>query len=72
MKILINGEVFTLDLSQCQQSTAPTLAELLQQYQAKPPYAIAINGEFVPQENYLNHTLSVRDKVDVVSPIFGG
>lgn len=48
------------------------LASLLQQFAFKPPFALAINGQFVPQPQYQDYQLQPGDCVDVLSPISGG
>lgn len=64
MKISINGKQF---------DTQHTLLSLvIEEFGATPPYAIAINGEFVPQSRYQDTELATADLVDIVSPIFGG
>jgi len=83
MKIKINGESFviettTIETTTTEPSTSVTvsteiiLSELLNAYKAKPPYAVAVNGEFVAQDLYEKTTVTSSDLVDVVSPIFGG
>ncbi|VVE18830.1 thiamine biosynthesis protein ThiS [Pandoraea horticolens] len=49
-----------------------TLAEALVAYGAKPPFATAINGQFVPKTQYAARSLSQGDKIDVVQPVAGG
>lgn len=48
------------------------LADVLQVYDATPPYAVALNGDFVPQDDYAKTPISAGDCLDVVSPVFGG
>ena len=64
IKLMINGE--------SKQITAAKLADLLQEVGAKPPYAVAINGEFVPQTEYAGYQVQEHDQIDIVSPVFGG
>ncbi|AHB04061.1 MULTISPECIES: sulfur carrier protein ThiS [Pandoraea] len=49
-----------------------TLAEALNAYGAKPPFAAAINGQFVPKTQYTARVLAQGDKIDVVQPVAGG
>lgn len=37
-----------------------------------PPFAVAVNGEFVPQTAYEQTPLNEGDTIDIVSPIGGG
>lgn len=49
-----------------------TLAEALATYGAKPPFAAAVNGQFVPKTQYAARQLAQGDKIDVVQPVAGG
>lgn len=64
IQVVLNGEYF--------ESSSLSLDELLIQYGAKPPFAIAINGTFVAQSDYATTKLQAGDHIDVVAPIFGG
>lgn len=68
MKVNINGEVLEIEGD----DTSLKLLDVLQSYGAKPPYAVAINGEFVAQSQYEQTNVETTDLLDVVSPIFGG
>ena len=65
MKIILN-----------QQATEPplnaTVADALAQMQAKPPFAVAVNTQFVPKSQHANHVLKDGDKMEVISPVTGG
>lgn len=45
---------------------------LAQQTELEQPFAVAINGEFVPRSQYAEVTLQDGDALDVVSPVGGG
>ena len=64
MNIMINGETVT--------TQATTLANLIKEYGAKPPFAVAVNGDFVANTEYAAFTVHESDQVDIVSPIYGG
>ena len=64
MKIKINDEVFSTS-SNC-------LSEIVAQYGAKVPFAVAVNGEFIAKSNYAVTQVQPDDLVDIVTPIFGG
>ena len=49
-----------------------TLADAVQVINAKPPFAAAVNTQFVPKTAYANHTLSPGDEVEVIFPVTGG
>lgn len=64
MKISINGKTTNVQSN--------ILADAIAEYGATPPYALAVNGEFVPKSDYQLKYLDEHDQVDIVSPIFGG
>lgn len=64
MKIVINGHDVT--------TQHHTLVEVINEYGATPPYALALNGDFVPKSDYGQVQLKEQDQLDIVSPIFGG
>ena len=37
-----------------------------------PPFAAAVNLQFVPRSQYANHLLSASDHVEFIAPITGG
>ena len=39
---------------------------------ARPPFAVAVNGEFVARGQHAVRALQAGDKVDVVQPVAGG
>jgi sulfur carrier protein len=39
---------------------------------AKPPYAVAVNLQFVPKSQYTDHILRENDQVEVIAPVTGG
>lgn len=68
MKIQINGESLELESL----SPPANLQQVLELYDAKAPYAVAVNGDFVAKGEYATMNISSDDLIDVVSPIFGG
>lgn len=48
------------------------LARLLENHQAKPPYAVAVNGRFVPKGQYAALYIKEGDRIEVLSPMEGG
>lgn len=64
IEIIVNAER--------RQSTATTLAALLAELEFTPPYAVALNGQFVPRAYYAGQSLAAGDAVEVVSPVGGG
>lgn len=51
---------------------AATLADALSAFGARPPFAVAVNGEFVARGQHAGRQLRAGDKVDVVHPVAGG
>lgn len=64
MTITINGERLTIKSAE--------LVEILQNLGAKPPFAVAINGEFIPQSLHASTTINEGDSIELLSPIQGG
>jgi sulfur carrier protein len=65
IKIHINGDPFDLP--------APaTLADAVAQLGLKPPFAAAVNLQFVPNSQYHQTPLSDADQVDLIAPVTGG
>ena len=49
-----------------------TLADVLHVQQAHPPFAVAVNLQFVPRETYAQYQLSDGDRIEIIAPITGG
>ncbi len=65
MDIQINQNPLTLP-------EGATLADALAAFGARPPYAVAVNGDFVARALHAARTLQTGDRLDVVSPVAGG
>lgn len=39
---------------------------------AKPPYAVAVNLNFVPKTKYADFVLNENDQIEVIAPVTGG
>jgi len=65
MNILINDKPCTLP-------EGALLADALAVLQAVPPFAVAVNREFVPRSAYATHPLHADDRVEVIRPVTGG
>ena len=48
------------------------VADAIAQLQAKPPFAVAVNLEFVPKTRYDQHLLAAGDSIEIISPVTGG
>ncbi|WP_418120248.1 sulfur carrier protein ThiS [Variovorax sp. 350MFTsu5.1] len=65
MNILINDKPFTLP-------DQAMLTDALAALQATPPFAVAVNREFVPRSAYATRALKPEDRVEVIRPVTGG
>ncbi|MDM0013436.1 sulfur carrier protein ThiS [Variovorax sp. J22P168] len=65
MNVLINDIPRTLPAD-------TTLAEALALIEARPPFAVAINREFVPRSGYADRRLQTDDRIEVIRPVTGG
>lgn len=65
MKISVNKIVHSL-------SVGTTLADLVLQLKPVPPFAVAVNMQFVPKTAYATMPLSEGDSVEVIRPVTGG
>ncbi len=39
---------------------------------AKPPYAVAVNLNFVPKTKHAEYVLNENDQIEVIAPVTGG
>ncbi len=63
--VQINGDDFALP--------APaTLADAVAQLQIQPPFAAAVNLQFVPNNAYHHTPLQDADQIDLIAPVTGG
>lgn len=65
MNILLNQQPLAL-------SEGASLADALAQQALRPPYAVAVNTQFVPRTQYAVKPLHEGDRIEVVSPVTGG
>ncbi|MBI2747469.1 MAG: sulfur carrier protein ThiS [Burkholderiales bacterium] len=65
MNVIINKQEHVLP-------TGATLADAVAAIEAKPPFAAAVNTQFVPKTQYAQHTLNENDRVEIISPVTGG
>ena len=53
--------------------TAPAyLSDAIAAAGVKPPFAAALNLQFVPKKNYASHILQTGDKIELIVPVTGG
>ncbi|VUZ25512.1 Uncharacterised protein [uncultured Comamonas sp.] len=65
MQILINQHPVTL-------AASATVADALAQWNAQPPYAVALNTRFVPKSQYASQSLQDGDALEIIAPVTGG
>lgn len=49
-----------------------TLADAIALLEARPPFAAAINLQFIPKSNYAQQLLQADDRIDIIAPVTGG
>ena len=65
MHILINQKPYELP-------EPATVADAVAALAAQPPFAVAVNTQFVPKTGYAAHPLQAGDRVEIISPVTGG
>ncbi|MGY8526252.1 sulfur carrier protein ThiS [Paracidovorax citrulli] len=65
MEILLNGRPLTV-------SASATMADAVSASDIAPPFAAALNGQFVPKSAHAQTLLSPGDRIDLVQPVTGG
>lgn len=65
MNVLVNQIPYTL-------ATGATLADVIALLQPRPPFAAAVNLQFVPKQNYAQTALRDDDHIDLIAPVTGG
>jgi sulfur carrier protein len=48
------------------------VADALNLVNAIPPFAVAVNLNFVPKSQYTMHALHENDQIEVIAPVTGG
>ncbi len=64
MTVHINGKPFS--------TLNAVLADIVAEFGATPPFALAVNGDFIPKAQAATFTVQPDDKLDIVSPVVGG
>ncbi len=49
-----------------------TVQDALAAIAARPPFAVAVNTQFVPNTQYTARVLQAGDRIEVISPVTGG
>ena len=65
MNIMLNKTIHEIE-------PGATLADALTLLQAPPPFAAAVNMQFVPNTHYAQTLLQPDDDIEVIFPVTGG
>jgi sulfur carrier protein len=65
MRVIVNQQVREL-------APASKVSDLLAAIDAKPPFAVAVNLQFVPKSQHGEFVLKENDSVEIISPVTGG
>lgn len=65
MQILINQQALELP-------DGATLLDAIASMEFKPPFAAAVNQQFVPQARYAQTRLQPHDTIEIIAPVTGG
>ena len=56
----------------CELPAKSRITDLLTMIEAKPPYAVAVNLQFVPKTRHAEYVLQENDQVEIIAPVTGG
>jgi sulfur carrier protein len=48
------------------------ITDLLTMIEARPPFAVAVNLQFVPKTRHADYILQENDQVEIIAPVTGG
>lgn len=65
MKVLLNGTAIELP-------EGATVADAIARLTPTPPFAVAVNLNFVPQPAHASHALHAGDRIEIIAPVTGG
>ena len=65
MRVIVNQQVREL-------APASKVSDLLAAIDAQPPFAVAVNLQFVPKSQHTEFVLKENDSVEIISPVTGG
>lgn len=65
LKVLINHQPHQLPQD-------ATVAQAIEALNPRPPFAVAVNTQFVPKSEYANRLLAQDDEVEIIAPVTGG
>jgi sulfur carrier protein len=65
LKVLINRQPHQLPQD-------ATVAQAVAALNPRPPFAVAVNTQFVPKSEYASRPLAQDDEVEIIAPVTGG
>jgi sulfur carrier protein len=65
MRVIVNQVTYDLP-------NQSVVSDALAIINAKPPYAVAVNLNFVPKSKHANFALNENDQIEVIAPVTGG
>ncbi len=65
MRVLVNQHPREL-------APSSKISDLLTLIDAKPPYAVAVNLQYVPKSQHADYVLHENDAIEIISPVTGG
>lgn len=65
MKVTINKHEHELP-------AGATVADAVAAIEARPPFAAAVNTQFIPKTQYAQQSLKDGDRIEIISPVTGG
>jgi len=65
MRVIVNQVPYDLP-------SQSMVSDALAMINAKPPYAVAVNLNFVPKTKHFEFVLNENDHIEVIAPVTGG
>ena len=65
MRVIVNQIEYDI-------SSQSMISDALALINAKPPFAVAVNLNFVPKTQYDQFSLNENDQIEVIAPVTGG
>ncbi len=65
LRVRVNGQVVDLPAQ-------ATLAQAIERAGVRPPFAAAVNLQFVPRSRYASTVLQPDDDIELIAPVTGG
>ncbi len=65
MRVIVNQVAYEMP-------NESVITDALSLIEAKPPYAVAVNLQFVPKTKHGEYLLNENDQLEVIAPVTGG